>query len=245
VIVMRTLLVRWRFVMTTSIRERLGRVLWAALIVCGSVAIGAQSGFLGARYATGDLPETPVRAVSGGEVFLEVAVDTNGHVATINTLRATPPFTEEMRHAIGGWQFEPAQKVGASSPGPRGVPIQPVDATVLVAGMFRPPTMNTPTLGEPPRDVGAPSELTPFPIATTNASYPPRARGDGTVLVDVTIDARGVVTDAQVVRSSPAFDAAAVAAARSWSFRPARLRGEPVTTHVYLLFAFREPVIGR
>jgi TonB family protein len=64
------------------------------------------------------------------------------------------------------------------------------------------------------------------------------------VLVEVTIDGAGVLTDAQVNVSSPAFDAAALAAARSWSFRAARKQGNAVTTHAYLLFAFRQPVTG-
>ena len=82
-------------------------------------------------------------------------------------------------------------------------------------------------------------------MAVSPALYPPNALGDGTVLVEVTIDATSALTDARVKVSSPPFDAAALSAARSWSFRPARRHGNAVTTRAYLLFGFREPVIGR
>jgi TonB family protein len=42
--------------------------------------------------------------------------------------------------------------------------------------------------------------------------------------------------------SSPAFDAAALAAAKSWSFEAAQRDGRAITAHAYLLFAFRQPV---
>jgi TonB family protein len=74
--------------------------------------------------------------------------------------------------------------------------------------------------------------------------YPPRALGDGTVLVEVTVDEAGKVVDAQVKASAPAFDAAAIAAARSWSFRPMKKQRTAVTTYAYLVFAFRAPVTG-
>jgi protein TonB len=47
----------------------------------------------------------------------------------------------------------------------------------------------------------------------------------GAVLVEFTIDTRGRVADARVIRSSPAFDAAALAAVRQWTFAPTILGG--------------------
>jgi TonB family protein len=67
---------------------------------------------------------------------------------------------------------------------------------------------------------------------------------EGTVLVDVTLDGAGMLADARVRVSSPAFDAAALSAARSWSFRAARRNGTGSPTHAYLVFGFRPPVVG-
>lgn len=68
--------------------------------------------------------------------------------------------------------------------------------------------------------------------------------GNGTVLVEVAIDAAGAPGDTHVVVSSPAFDAAALAAAQSWSFSAAHRNGDAVMTRAYLLFRFQQPVIG-
>jgi len=66
--------------------------------------------------------------------------------------------------------------------------------------------------------------------------------GGGTVLVEVTIDDSGTVADARIIVSSPAFDAAALTAARSSSFMLARRSGRAVMTRAYLLFGFRSPI---
>ena len=113
---------------------------------------------------------------------------------------------------------------------------------MLIAGVIRPPTLNTPTAGEQPRDVGSEADDTPFPLSVIAPAFPPRARDDGSVLVQVMIDTGGRVSDAKIIQSSPAFDAVALTTARTWVFRPARVRGESVATYAYLVFAFRQPV---
>jgi periplasmic protein TonB len=51
----------------------------------------------------------------------------------------------------------------------------------------------------------------------------------GTVVLEILIDARGRVADARVVQTlTPALDAAALAAVRQWTFTPAFRRGRPV-----------------
>jgi TonB family protein len=215
------------------------------ILMHGSATVGAQAGFVPARYVSGNLPVPPVLAVSGGQVFLEVLVAADGHVESVRTLRTTPPFTDAVTAAVRSWRFTPAMEAAPPSAGQPAAPAVPVAAPVFVAAVFEPPVLNGPTLGQPPRDDLSASDETPIPAAAKGAAYPPRARGDGTVLVEVTIDNTGVLTDAQVKVSSPGFDAAAIAAAQSWSFRPARRHGNAVTTYAYLLFAFRQPVIGR
>jgi TonB family protein len=205
----------------------------------GPAAIGAQSLFTPASYVNGQLPVAPVLAVSAGEVFLQVNVTADGSVDSIRTLRTTPPFTDATIDVVRGWRFTPATD-DESSPGSRA----PVAGPVFVAAMFAPPALNGPTLGQPPTDVlSAPDDI-PYPTHAVPADYPPRAIGDGAVLVDVTVDGNGVLTDTEIKSSSPAFAAASMIAARLWSFRPARRNGRPVTTHTYILFVFRQPVVG-
>jgi len=212
-------------------RSMLVTLLVVVLTECGAVAVPDR--FVPASYVSGELPAAPALAVSGGEVFLEVLVTNEGRVDSIRTLRTTPPFTDAVITAVRDWRFTPAEAGG------------PVASPVFVAAMFTSPALNGPTLGASPTDVARPSDETPLPIVEHPAAYPLRGVGDGTVLVEVTIDVADALTEAHVVVSSPAFDAAAVAAAKSWSFVDARREGNVVTTHAYLLFGFQQPVIGR
>ena len=211
-------------------------------VLHGPVPATAQQTFFSARYVSGNMPDPPVLAVSGGEVFLEVLVAADGHVDTIRTLRATPGFTDAMIAAVRGWWFEPAMQVVEPGATDWTELARPVAAQVFVAGLFVPPALNGPTLGQPPQDLLPATNQTPFPKIVNAAQYPPRAWGSGAVLVEVTIDGAGSVADAKVRISSPAFDEAAVAAARSWSFKAAHRDALPVVARAYLLFVFRPPV---
>ena len=71
--------------------------------------------------------------------------------------------------------------------------------------------------------------------------YPPSAQAagiTGTVVVRARIGLDGGVEVAQVVHSIPALDAAALAAARSWRFEPARCGSRPVRVWLTLPVAF-------
>jgi TonB family protein len=215
-----------------------GRRVVAGAVIgasCGAlVAAGAQDRFVpAARYRSGELPQIPIQAVGGGEVLLELTVSSNGTVTAVRPLQTTSLFTEALTDVVPGWQFVPAQNEGKT-----------VDSKVLVAGLFRPPSINTPTLGEVPTDVGAPSLDAPFPTLTVMPPYPPLALESGVGLVEVQVDAAGAVIDAQTVRSAPPFDEAALDSARQWKFRPARIRGAAASAYVYVVFGFRQPVTG-
>src|SRR5262249_30169246 len=113
---------------------------------------------------------------------------------------------------------------------------------VLVAATFRPPSLQAPTLGEPPKDVAQPSDEIAFPLTAALPAYPPLAYGAGVALLEARVDPSGLGSDLAVLRSAAPFDAAALPAARQWRFRPARVGGAPVSTFVYLLFGFPLPV---
>jgi protein TonB len=79
------------------------------------------------------------------------------------------------------------------------------------------------------------------PVYRALATYPDAAGGvDGTVLVRVKIDAKGIVRDAEVLSKggNPALEWAALDAAKRYRFEPAKLRGEPVASEVTIPFQF-------
>jgi len=76
------------------------------------------------------------------------------------------------------------------------------------------------------------------------ARYPELARqaqAEGTVMVLVTIDETGRVVDAVVQASNtiPTLEAAAVAAAKEWLFKPAKQREKPVKVRIAIPFNFK------
>jgi TonB family protein len=73
--------------------------------------------------------------------------------------------------------------------------------------------------------------MSPKKIADVKPVYPDAARElgiSGVVIVQVLIDQRGDVAAAQVIRSLPPLDKAALDAVRQWKYAPITLNGETV-----------------
>ena len=215
------------------------------LIAAAHAALTAAPAFRPARYLDGTLPALPpTTVVGGGEVMLEMDVTSAGSVRGVRTLRTTRPYTEALIAATKTWRFAPAE-VEVEPPPPPGQPrFKAVDATVLVSAVFLAPALIGPTLGDLPRDVASESDSTPFPFSTTPPLFPPRARDAGLVMIETTIDTGGQPTANKILRSSPAFDEAALAALRQWRFRPARVGGSSTPTLAYVIVGFRQPALG-
>jgi periplasmic protein TonB len=82
----------------------------------------------------------------------------------------------------------------------------------------------------------------PRPIKMTRPQYPQEAfvkKIEGTVEVEILIDANGRVVSARVVRSIPLLDAAAVHTVYQWVFSPAMKNGRPVATRAMAPVTFR------
>jgi TonB family protein len=62
-----------------------------------------------------------------------------------------------------------------------------------------------------------------------------------TVILEVTINAAGVVSDARVLRSVPSFDQAAVEVSRRWEYLPALINGVAMPATTTEAVAFRRP----
>lgn len=85
---------------------------------------------------------------------------------------------------------------------------------------------------------------TPDKTRDAKPVYPPdamRARIQGVVILEVTIDPSGAVSDARILRSVPGLDQAAIDAVRQWQYTPTLLNGVavPVIMTVTLHFALQ------
>jgi TonB family protein len=193
----------------------------------------AAAVFTPARRLSGTLPSAPPPTVVGWiEEMVEVEVDARGFVDRATLVRANSRGASRAVPAVADWRFDPATDTTG-----------PVPTRVLVAAIFRPPSLyDGTTLGATPIDLATPSSEVPFPETLVRPQYPPKATGDAILLVEVAVDVEGRVTDTKVVKGASAFDTAAATAARGWTFRPARRNGEPVIACAYLIFGFRQPV---
>ena len=215
----------------------------ALVLACVLGFVGlAPEAYAPARYRAGTVPGLPAMVVGGGQVILELAIDRGGRVTAVTTLRTTLPFTDLVAGAVRDWQFVPAE--GPRRPARAGErPSQAaVPSKVLVAAVFRPPAMNAPTLGEPRRDVAPASDESAFPLNIALPPFPPSAAAGGVVLLEARVGRSGDVDETTVIQSAPPFDDVALATLKKWSFRPARVRGRPVSTFAYVLFGFPAPV---
>ena len=205
-----------------------------AILLASAAPAYAQADIEPARFIDGSIPRMPPLAASGGDVLLSVAVSSSGVVGAIDVLRSTPPFTDSLVGAVRTWKFSPALDSKRT----------PMDTRVLIDAVVGAPSLNVPTVGTPPKDVSTADTRVPFPAQTSGPVYPVNARSEGTVLVETRVDAAGHVVGVTAVRSSPPFDTPALDAARSWTFRPAQGAAAPPSTYAYLLFVFRQPVVG-
>jgi TonB family protein len=215
-----------------------------AVVLVLALAVRVEAADMPALFQSGTVPTLPVISadVGGGEVLLEVSVDRTGAIGVIKPLRDTATFTERMIQAVRTWRFKPAEKdIPTAQRKPGGPTTERVDTKVLVAGVFRRPAVIGLTLGEPVRDVAAASPEIPFPTSVIPAAYPPAALSPGVVLVEVSINAKGIVSDAKVRLSSPGFDDVALSTARQWQFRPGKSSGASAPAVAYLVFGFAVP----
>jgi TonB family protein len=104
------------------------------------------------------------------------------------------------------------------------------------------PTPPAPASESAPAPESAPPELVP-PVAraTPSVPYPGVAKGSAVVVVELAIDASGVVTKATLVTGPEPFAAAALASATSWRFDPARRAGVAVASRIRVRVDFHPP----
>jgi len=95
-----------------------------------------------------------------------------------------------------------------------------------------------------PASPGDPSsEVDPPRALSTPLAYPETASGSATLLLELTLDRNGRVVSARVLDGDPQFHAAALSAAQTWLFEPARRRGETVAARIRYSVQFTPEVI--
>jgi protein TonB len=161
------------------------------------------------------------------DIELPAPVRARAPASASNTM-AVPQLAPVVASAAIGPESEREDSIGRSSasfveaPGPG-----------VVEGLgapSAPPPPAQPRSQEPPRQVGG-SIRPPARIVDVAPQYPALARASrvqGVVILQATIDSRGNVESATVLRSIPLLDQAALDAVGQWKFTPTLLNGLPV-----------------
>jgi TonB family protein len=83
--------------------------------------------------------------------------------------------------------------------------------------------------------------ITPPRALSVDISYPEGASAAGTVILELTVDASGAVSDAQVVSGDEALRASALEQAGAFRFEPARRDGRAVAARIRIALQFTPP----
>ncbi len=81
----------------------------------------------------------------------------------------------------------------------------------------------------------------PKVLGDAPVDYPTGASGDAQVVIELLIGTRGRAEEAKVVTGDEPFASAAVEAAKTWRFQPARRGDTPVRARIRMLVVFEEP----
>ena len=141
-----------------------------------------------------------------------------------------PPLTETAPGPVVEAAGDPGPRIGFTS----GIPIEGLASPPLL--LSPPPAPAPPAAYRPGGVIREPRKL--VDVAPVYPDIARAARVEGLVILEATIDERGFVTDARVLRSVPLLDPAALAALKQWRYTPTLLNGTPVRVLMTVTFRF-------
>lgn len=94
-------------------------------------------------------------------------------------------------------------------------------------------------------DKQAPPRFDPPAVTTVvDVAYPLQSVASGTVVLEVSLDEFGKITEVRTVREILSLTEPAERSVRQWRFQPAKLDGKPVASKVPVAFSFVPPNVG-
>ncbi len=183
----------------------------------------------------GDIPY-PASSLDAGVVTLSVYVEKTGQVLGVTILRDIPSVSGPAAAAVRSWTYTPATLDG-----------KPVQSTLTINIEYDPGFLGADTIPLPP-----PSQVQPiskddppyFPAVlntATFAPYPAKAKAQGAVVLNVTLDTNGNASQVVTLRDVPPLTASATAALKNWNFSAATYDGNPIQSRTAVAFVFRSP----
>jgi len=183
----------------------------------------------------GDIPY-PANSLDAGVVTLSVYIEKTGKVLGVTILRDIPSVSGPAAAAVRSWTYTPATLDG-----------KPVQSTLTTNIEYDPGFLGADNIPLPP-----PSQVQPIskddppfypPVLNTAtfAPYPAKAKAQGAVVLNVTLDTNGNASQVVTLRDVPPLTASATAALKNWNFTAATYDGNPIQSHMAVAFVFRSP----
>ena len=192
--------------------------------------------FVPASVSTaGDIPY-PASSLDAGVVTLSVDLDKIGRVIAVTILRDISSVSGPAAAAVRSWTYTPATRDG-----------KPMPSTLTINIVYDPGFLGADNIPLPP-----PSQVQPistkdpafFPPqlnTATFAPYPAKAKAQGAVVLNVTLDTKGNAAKVAPLRDIPPLTASATGALKNWNFSAATYEGKPIQCHMVVAFVFRSP----
>lgn len=228
---------------TNSVIKRILNVSNGVLLLTMLVAAWALTSeakepahFVPASVSTaGDIPY-PASGLDAGVVTLSVDLDKIGRVIAVTILRDISSVSGPAAAAVRSWTYTPATRDG-----------KPVPSTLTINIVYDPGFLGADNIPLPP-----PSQVQPistkdpafFPPqlnTATFAPYPAKAKAQGAVVLNVTLDTNGNAAQVATLRDVPPLTASATGALKNWNFSAATYEGNPIQSHMVVAFVFRSP----
>jgi TonB family protein len=184
---------------------------------------------------TGNIPY-PTSSLDAGVVTLSVTLDKTGQVIAVGILRDISSVSGPAAAAVRSWTYSPAKLNG-----------KPVASTLTINIVYDPGFLGADNIPLPPPTQDQPISskdpafLPPQVSTATFAPYPAKARAQGAVILDVTLDTTGNILKVITLRDIPPLTASASAALKKWKFSPATYEGTAIQSSITVVFVFRSP----
>ncbi len=172
----------------------------------------------------------PSQALFGGEVVLDVLIDTRGRAAEIKVVRGPSPFLEDVLGTVRTWSFFPARLDGNPVPARIGITFQ-------FSQSYDPP--RTTQVHNYDKPLAALFDRSALPVVTIEPQFPAASVGEGSVILYELVNAQGQITSDHILRDSESFSSAAVAAVHGWRFAPGRRNGTDIDSAEIVVLIFR------
>lgn len=183
----------------------------------------------------------PYQIVTDGLFVLDVGLNDDGGIQSIDALRNPGSMLDAAKTSVRGWKFRPASRDG-----------KPVPSRLTAAFVYRPanygnagavpPKNFVPVIPPDQSSTEERSEYVPAGILSFDyPDYPANSVAWGSVVVQVTVNGAGDVTDVKFLHSMANFNNLGLNALKKWRFRAAIFKGKPVTAKVVIAFVFQTP----